>query len=132
MIGLVKKVQKKLIIFEGMLCCSTGLCGPEPNQDLVQLSEDVKKLQAEFPDEKIIRASLSFNANAFLDYPEVLKMVKDSGTDILPITALDGKILVKQRYMTYDEMRAVLLEVRSNYGTFNRIEQGDVTIEFLN
>jgi hypothetical protein len=102
-------MQKKLIIFEGMLCCSSGLCGPEPNQDLVQLSEDVKKLQAEFPEESIIRASLSFNANAFLDYPDVLKMVKDDGTDILPITILDGKILAKQRYMTHDEMRAALL-----------------------
>jgi hypothetical protein len=102
-------MQKKLIIFEGMLCCSTGLCGPEPNQDLVQLNEDVKKLQAEFPNESIIRASLSFNAKAFLDYPEVLKLVKDNGTDVLPITVLDGKILAKQRYMTRDEMSAALL-----------------------
>lgn len=102
-------MQNKLIIFEGMLCCSTGLCGPEPNQDLVQLSEDVKKLQVEFPDESIIRASLSFNANAFLDYPEVLKLVKENGTDVLPITVLDGKILAKQRYMTHDEIRAALL-----------------------
>jgi hypothetical protein len=103
-------LQKKLIIFEGMLCCSTGLCGPEPNQDLVQLSEDVKKLKVEFPNESIIRASLSFNAAAFIEYPEVLKVVKDSGISILPITVLDGKILAKQRYMTHDEMRAALLD----------------------
>ena len=105
-------MQKKLRIFEGMLCCSTGLCGPEPDQALIQLSEDVKKLQVEFPDESIIRASLSFNAKAFLDYPEVLKMVKDVGTSILPIIVLDGKILAKQRYMTYDEMRAALLDAK--------------------
>ena len=102
-------MQKKLIVFEGMLCCSTGLCGPEPDQALIQLNEDVKELQVEFPSESIIRASLSFNAKAFLEYPEVLKMVKDDGTDILPITVLDGKILAKQRYMTHDEMRAALL-----------------------
>jgi hypothetical protein len=101
-------MQMKLIIFEGMLCCSTGLCGPEPNQVLIQLNEDVKRLQAEFPDESIVRASLSFNAKAFLDYPEVLKMVKESGTDVLPITVLDGEILEKQRYMTLDEMRTAL------------------------
>jgi aminoglycoside phosphotransferase len=102
-------MQKKLIVFEGMLCCSTGLCGPEPDQALIQLNEDVKELQVEFPSESIIRASLSFNAKAFLEYPEVLKMVKDDGTDVLPITVLDGKILAKQRYMTHDEMRAALL-----------------------
>ena len=98
---------KMLIIFEGMLCCSTGLCGPEPNQALIQLNEDVKKLKEEFP-KRIIRASLSFNAQAFLECPEVLKLVKDKGTGILPITVLDGKVLAKQKYMTYDQMRAAL------------------------
>jgi hypothetical protein len=105
-------MQKKLIIFEGMLCCSTGLCGPEPDQALIQLSEDVKKLQIEFPNEVIIRASLSFNAKAFLEYPEVLQMVKDSGTGVLPVTVMDGKILAKQRYMTHDEMRSALLDAK--------------------
>ncbi len=104
-------MKKNLIIFEGMLCCSTGLCGPEPNQALIKLSEDIKRLQVEFPNESISRASLSFNAKAFLDYPEVLMMVKDSGTDILPITVLNGKILEKQRYMTYEEMKIALLDV---------------------
>ena len=59
---------------------------------------------------RIIRASLSFNAQAFLEEPEVLKMVKVEGTDVLPITVLDGRILAKQRYMTYDEMRTALLD----------------------
>jgi Arsenical resistance operon protein ArsD len=107
---MVINMPKNLIIFEGMLCCSTGICGPEPDKALIQLSEDVKKLQAEFPDKSIIRASLSFNAQAFLENPEVLKLVKDHGTDILPITVLDGKILAKQRYMSYDEMKMALLD----------------------
>ena len=102
-------MSKKLIIFEGMLCCSTGICGPEPDKVLIQLNEDLKKLQAEFPDEIIIRASLSFNAQAYLENPEVLALVKENGTDVLPITVLDGKILAKQRYLTYDEMRSHLL-----------------------
>jgi len=106
------KTSKKLIIYEGMLCCSTGICGPEPNKALIQLTEDVKRLQAEFPDEKIIRASMSFNAQAYLEEPEVLKLVKAKGTDVLPITVLNGKILVKERYMTYEEMRTALLDAQ--------------------
>lgn len=102
-------MPRKLVIYEGMLCCSTGICGPEPNKTLIQLNEDVKRLQAEFPEANIMRASLSFNAQAYLEEPEVLKLVKTHGTDILPITALNGKILAKQRYMTYDEMKAALL-----------------------
>ncbi|MCX6652391.1 MAG: arsenic metallochaperone ArsD family protein [Methanomassiliicoccales archaeon] len=102
-------MSKKLIIYEGMLCCSTGICGPEPDKALIQLTEDVRRLQAEFPDAKIIRASMSFNAQAYLEEPEVLKLVKTKGTDVLPITVLNGKILVKERYMTYDEMKSALL-----------------------
>jgi len=103
------KMSKKLIIYEGMLCCSTGICGPEPDKALIQLTEDVRKLQAQFPDAEIIRSSMSFNAKAFLEEPEVLKLVKEHGTDVLPVTVLNGKILVKQRYLTYDEMKAALL-----------------------
>jgi len=105
----VTYMSKKLTVYEGMLCCSTGICGPEPDKALIQLTEDVRKLQAEFPDAKIIRASMSFNAQAFLEEPEVLDLVKAKGTDILPITVLDGKILVAQRYMTYDEMKTAIL-----------------------
>jgi hypothetical protein len=102
-------MSKKLTVFEGMLCCSTGICGPEPNIALIQLTEDVKRLQIEFPEFKIIRASMSFNAQSFLEEPEVLKLVNSEGTDILPITVLNGKILVKQRYLTYDEMKLALM-----------------------
>ena len=76
------------------------------------MTDDVKRLQAEFPDEKIIRASLSFNAQAYLEEPEVLKLVKENGTDVLPITVLNGKILLKKRYMTYEEMRTALLDTQ--------------------
>lgn len=101
-------MTKKLIVYEGMLCCSTGICGPEPDQALIQLTDDVKRLQAAFPEATIIRASLSFNAQSFLENPEVLALVKSNGTEILPITVLDGKILAKQRYLTFSEMEAAL------------------------
>lgn len=102
-------MPKKLVIFEGMLCCSTGICGPEPDKALIQLNEDVKRLKEEFPNDIVIRASLSFNAQAFLEAPEVLKIVKEQGTDVLPITSLDGTILARKRYLNYDEMKAALL-----------------------
>lgn len=101
--------MSKLVIYEGMLCCSTGICGPEPDKALIQLTEDVRRLQVELPEETIMRASMSFNAQAYLESPEVLKLVKAKGTDILPITVLNGKILAKQRYMSYDEMKSALL-----------------------
>ncbi len=106
----MSRMSKKLVIYEGMLCCSTGICGPEPNKALIQLNEAVKKLKAEFPNDSITRSSMSFNAQVFLENSDVLELVKQNGTDILPITVLDGTILAKQRYMTYEEMKAALTE----------------------
>ncbi len=109
-------MTKKLTIFEGALCCSTGICGPEPDKALIQLNEDVKRLKAEFPEDTIARSSLSFNAAAFLEHPEVLKRVNKQGTGVLPITSLNGRILAQSRYMTYTEMKAALLESRPSKG----------------
>lgn len=102
-------MTKNLTIFEGAMCCSTGLCSPEPDQELIQLNEDLKTLKAEFPEDSIARVSMSFNPGAFLEQPEVLKEVNEKGVVILPITAIDGKIIARQKYMTYDEMKAALL-----------------------
>jgi hypothetical protein len=97
--------KNELIIYEGALCCSTGICGPEPDKSLIELNEALRKSQGDFKNLKIIRASLSHNAQAFLENEEVLRLVKEKGTEILPITVLNGRIISKQRYMKYDEMK---------------------------
>ncbi len=101
--------MKRLLIFEGALCCSTGVCGPDPDKALIQLNEDVKRLKAEFPRDSITRASLSFSAAAFLENPEILALVNEQGTGVLPVTTLDGKVLATRRYMSYEEMSAALV-----------------------
>jgi hypothetical protein len=96
------------MIFEGPICCSTGICGPEPDKVLIELNDAVKKLQGEFPETVITRASLSFNSEAFLENKEVLGLVKKHGTSILPITVFNGKIVSKKKYMKYMEMKKLI------------------------
>lgn len=50
-------------------------------------------------------ASLSHNARAFLENAEVLALIGDKGTDILPITVLNGRIISTHGYMTYEQVR---------------------------
>ena len=97
-----------MIIFEGALCCSTGICGPEPNKALIELNENLKRLKNERPDVEITRASLTFNLDTFLENNEVLEMVKAQGPDILPVTTLNGKVVAERRYPTYEEFQALL------------------------
>lgn len=101
-------VKKELVIFEGAMCCSTGICGPNPDKELIDINEALKKLSAEYPELKITRASLSFNAQLFLQTKEIRDMVKANGPSILPITMIDGKIVMKQKYPKYEELKELL------------------------
>lgn len=94
-----------LIIYEGAMCCSTGVCGPEPNKELIEFNETLKKLRSEFKELNAIRASMSFNLNMFLENEEISQLVKKKGTSILPITTVNGKIIAKQKYLTYAELK---------------------------
>jgi hypothetical protein len=100
--------MSELIIYEGAMCCSTGLCGPEPDKRLIEFNETIKKLQKEYVEFKIKRASITYNLNMFLENKEIFKLVKENGQDILPITTLNGKIIVVKRYMKYEELEKFL------------------------
>lgn len=103
--------RNELIIYEGAMCCSTGVCGPEPDQELIGLNETIKKLQVEYNGQlNIIRASLAFNSLMFFTNKEVFQMVKDNGQEILPITAINGEIVARHKYLKYDEIKKLLEE----------------------
>ncbi len=98
-------MKSNLVIYEGAMCCSTGLCGPEPDKALIELNETLKRIQAEYPTLKIQRFNLSFNIEAFLKNSKIFQVVKENGPGILPITVIDEEIVGKQRYLPYDEVR---------------------------
>ncbi len=97
-----------IIIFEGALCCSTGICGPEPDKALIDLNENLKRLKVEHPDVEFTRASLTFNIDTFLENSQILDMVKAQGPDILPVTTFNGKVIAERRYPTYEEFQGLL------------------------
>ena len=102
--------KNELIIYEGAMCCSTGVCGPEPDRELIEFSETVKKLPAEFEDLKVTRTGLAFNPLLFSMNREVLQLIKENGQGILPITTINGEIVARQRYLKYDELKKILAE----------------------
>ncbi len=101
--------KNELIIYEGAMCCSTGVCGPEPDKRLIEFSETIKKLQAMYNGRlRIIRASLTFNTLMFTANKEILQLVKENGQEILPITTVNGEIIAKQKYLKFDELQIIL------------------------
>jgi len=100
--------KAELIIYEGAMCCSTGVCGPEPDRELIEFNETLKNLQKEFSDLNIARASMSFNINMFLENKEIFQLVKENGPSVLPITTLNRKIIAKKKYLKYHELKKEL------------------------
>jgi hypothetical protein len=94
-----------LVIYEGAMCCSTGVCGPEPNKELIELNETLKRLRNEFKELNAVRASISFNLNMFLENSEISQQIQINGPGVLPITTINGKIIAKQKYLTYSELK---------------------------
>jgi len=100
-----------LIIYEGAMFCSTGICGPEPDKVLIDFNETLKKIQHEFNEVNVVRASISFNVNMFLEKNEIIELVKEQGPEVLPITTINGRIIAKQRYLTYEELKKAFEEL---------------------
>ena len=102
-----------LIIYEGAMCCTTGVCGPEPNKELIEFNETLKKLHSEFKELNAIRASMSFNLSMFLENNEISRLVKENGLNVLPVTVINGKIVAKQKYLTYAELKKEIENTRA-------------------
>jgi hypothetical protein len=103
--------KSELIIYEGAMCCSTGICGPEPDQNLIVFSETMKRLQNEYGERlTVMRASLTFNSLVFMAHPEIARLVKENGPGVLPITTVNGEIVAGQKYLKYEELKAAIEE----------------------
>lgn len=94
-------------IYDPELCCSTGVCGSAPDPTLIHAEETLSRLQAEGV--RVLRYQLSRQATAFTENPIVYRALLETGTDALPMTAIDGQVRFVGRYPTYDEIQRVIL-----------------------
>jgi hypothetical protein len=103
-------MKKELLIFEGPMCCPSGVCGPNVDKDLIGITETLKKLANEYKDLKITRGNMSFNVEMLLKTPVIRELVKANGPSILPVTLIDGNVVMKQKYPKYEELKKLLDE----------------------
>ena len=94
--------MKKMIIFEPAMCCSTGVCGPSVEPDLLRISTVVGNLAANGV--MVERYNLTNNPQIFIDNKEINEIIKKDGVDSLPVTMVDGKVVKTKSYPSTDEM----------------------------
>lgn len=83
-------------VFDPPMCCSTGLCGPEPDPALVRFAADLQWLQSQGV--AVERCSLSQQPDKFTADSTVMQAINSRGADVLPIVMLNGQIIAERQY----------------------------------
>jgi len=94
--------MKKIQIYDPALCCSTGVCGVDADQALINFSADVD--WAKQRGALIERFNLAQQPMAFAENQTVKAFRELSGQDGLPLILLDGAIVLAGRYPGREEI----------------------------
>ena len=98
--------MKKMMIFEPAMCCSTGVCGPSVDPELLRVSTVINSLKNKGA--LIERYNLSGNPQAFVDNKEINRILNTSGIEELPVTMVDGAVVKTKNYPTDEEFHRLL------------------------
>ena len=94
----------KITLYEPPMCCSTGVCGPSVDKNLIRITslfQQIRKIKGK----QLIRYNLSANPNSFVRNQAVTKLIQEKGIDCLPVTVLNDETIVKIKdYPTNKEL----------------------------
>ena len=89
-------------IFDPALCCSSGVCGQDVDTALVHLAADLAWVKQ--AGGQVERFNLSQQPLAFAQHDAVRALLEQSGPEVLPVTVLDGQVLLAGRYPTREQL----------------------------
>lgn len=98
--------MKKMSIYEPAMCCSTGLCGVGVDPELLRISTVLNTLKQKGIE--VSRYNLTSAPMEFVNSKAVNDFVNANGPDKLPVTLLDGNIIISGRYPTNAEFTKLL------------------------
>lgn len=96
-------MNKTFIIYDPPMCCSSGVCGPNPDQSLMEFQntlEELKKIGI-----KVERYIITQSPEIFKQNPKVIKLIQEQQIKALPITTFGGDIVKSGSYPTLDEFK---------------------------
>lgn len=98
----------KIEIFDPAMCCSTGVCGPSVDPELVRIQEALRQIQKQAPEVQVSRYGLSADPQAFVTNTAVDELLKNEGPECLPLVYVDGELISKGRYPGNEQLQAIL------------------------
>lgn len=92
----------KIEVYDPALCCSTGICGVDVDQDKVTFAADVEWLKSQGG--QITRFNLAQQPMVFAENPVVKGFLDRSGAEALPLILVDGEVALAGRYPHRSEL----------------------------
>ncbi len=89
-------------IFEPAMCCSTGLCGVGVDPELMRISVVLNTLKKHGI--TVDRFNLNNAPMEFVNNKAVNELINEKGPKSLPVTVLDGKIVLTGKYPANGEI----------------------------
>lgn len=94
--------MKKLEIYDPAMCCSTGVCGPSIDPNLLRMSSVLNIIKKN--DIIVERYNLSQDPQPYLKNKEVNNLMTTQGVQILPITIVNSTIMKTSEYPSNEEL----------------------------
>lgn len=101
-------MTKKIIIYDPPMCCSTGVCGPNQDQSLIELQDTLTELKKSGVE--IERYIITQSPEIFKKNPQILRLIQEQQLKVLPITTMDGTIVKTGSYPTLKEFKKFINE----------------------
>ncbi|OOM76710.1 arsenite efflux transporter metallochaperone ArsD [Clostridium sp. BL-8] len=98
--------MKKMIIFDPAMCCSTGVCGPSVDKELLRVATVLNTLKNKGI--VIERYNLTSNPQIFVSNKIINKILNTKGVEALPIIMVDGVVVKEGKYPTNEEFCSLL------------------------
>ncbi len=96
--------MKHLEVFDPAMCCSTGVCGPEVEPELVQFAALLADLQKSGV--RVERHNLAQQPIAFARNEKVKSLLNSGGAEVLPLIFADGELLLQGAYPDHAQRTA--------------------------
>ena len=95
-------LMKSIQVFDPALCCSSGVCGTDVDQKLVDFSADVA--WAKQNGAAIERFNLAQQPMVFAENAAVKGLLERGGESALPVILVDGEVALAGRYPSRDDL----------------------------
>jgi arsenite-transporting ATPase len=98
--------MKTLEIYDPALCCSSGVCGPSPDQILIDFAGTIEALKTQGIEAK--RFNLAQEPMAFVQNATAKDILTNKGETELPLVFVNGELKFSKSYPTLRQLQQAL------------------------